>query len=73
MSEYKKGCWGRWCARLLLKNRKLQSRLDKQAAIIKAAKKLLSCFPEVIPEGQDTVEFNMPGYVVEELRQAFEQ
>ena len=27
--EYKAGCWGRWCARLIKKNKQLEAELDK--------------------------------------------
>lgn len=28
INEYQKGCWGRWCARLLVRNKKLKAKAD---------------------------------------------
>jgi len=32
------------------------------------AKKVLLCFPETIPEGQAEISFNIPRYIIDELR-----
>lgn len=38
--------------------------------LVAASKKMLLCFPEYIPEGQEEVSFDIPAYVIEELRKA---
>lgn len=35
-----------------------------------AARKLLQCFPETIPSSQEELSFNIPAYIVRELRAA---
>ena len=32
------------------------------------ARKVVLCFPEIIPEGQEETKFNIPAYIIEELR-----
>ena len=34
------------------------------------AQKIVLCFPDMIPEDQEEIAFNIPAYVVEELREA---
>jgi len=41
--------------------------------IWKSAKKVASCFPEKIPEGTDAVRFDIPAYVIDELRNALKE
>lgn len=38
--------------------------------LVLAARQLLMCFPEEIPTGQKSLKFNIPAYIVKELRQA---
>lgn len=35
-----------------------------------ASKKVVMCFPDKIPRGQDKVPFNIPAYVIVELKEA---
>lgn len=48
---------------------RMKEYLDK---ILGLVKKLLSAFPKTLPDGIDTVSFDIPGYIVEELRQALQ-
>ena len=38
--------------------------------LVLASRKLMLCFPEEIPADQESLNFNIPAYIVEELRQA---
>ena len=49
-------------------NEEAQIRDDRIKQLEKALKKLLSTFPETIPEGQEKLAFDIPGYIVEEAR-----
>lgn len=54
-------------------NRLRTALADKEAeckAIRKATNKVVLCFPDKIPAGQKEVAFNIPAYVIEELKQA---
>lgn len=37
------------------------------------AQKIVLCFPDIIPEGQEEVAFNIPAYIVEELKQTLKK
>lgn len=39
-------------------------------SLLAAAKKVLLVFPETVPDGIDTLSFNIPGYIIEDLREA---
>lgn len=41
--------------------------------LVLAARQLLMCFPDEIPTGQKSLNFNIPAYIVEELRQALQE
>ena len=47
----------------------LTNNLAEGSQLRRVAKKLLLCFPDKIPEGQETVRFDIPVYIVEELKQ----
>jgi hypothetical protein len=48
---------------------KVIARCDQLHRIEGIAKKLVLCFPEDIPEGEEEVSFNIPAYIVRDLRQ----
>ena len=48
----------------------LQARI---AELREIAKKVAQTFPEKIPANQETVEFNVPAYIIEELRQTLKE
>ena len=43
------------------------------AKLTSAANKVILCFPPEIPEGQETVEFAIPGYIIDELAEAVKE
>lgn len=47
-----------------------KARYAELISIEKASRKLLQAFPAIIPSGHETLAFNIPTYIVEELRTA---
>lgn len=45
---------------------------DLVRKLTSAARKVLSAFPDTIPQGEETVTFSIPGYAVEDLRSGIE-
>jgi len=41
--------------------------------LVTATRELILAFPEAIPEEEDEVSFNLPGYLVEAVRAALNQ
>ena len=57
----------------LLCNEKSLKFMTSESNLHQVAKKVLSCFPETIPDGQENVEFDIPAYIIEELREALKK
>ena len=49
-----------------LENQQLETELSKLKVV---ANKVVLCFPKTIPKGQETVEFNIPAYIIKELKE----
>jgi len=45
-------------------------RYSEDRPLLSAAKKVAQCFPDKIPKGKEVLEFNIPAYIIEELRGA---
>jgi len=45
---------------------------DKVNPIFSVVRKLISCFPEKIPKGEDEVEFAIPAYIIEDIKGLFD-
>ena len=44
---------------------KLKAKVDELRAVVE---KIALCFPDKIPAGSESVEFNIPAYIIEELK-----
>ena len=51
---------------------KVQKLADDNKQLREIVRKVSLCFPDKIPEGQVGVSFNIPAYIIEELREAAE-
>ena len=43
--------------------------VGKYESIVTAATKVALCFPDKIPEGQEEIQFNIPAYIIEQMKQ----
>ena len=48
---------------------KLQAENEKLKILKEIANKVVLCFPDIIPADQEEVSFNIPAYIIEELKQ----